>query len=219
MERFTISLDESLARQFDALIAARGYANRSEAVRDLIRGAIEGDRQRDPPAGHCVANLSYIYNHRERELAERLTSLQHDHHDLTVAAMHTHRDHDNCLETVILKGAAVRRFAEALMAERGVRHGQLNVIVLETEQHHAHDAHGQAHVHYRPARCGVPPAGAESLGELAWIEVIEKMNEVYKLHAAAEDHMQVVANEPERVKAYSQDSRVKYAVKTICGSG
>jgi len=154
MERFTISLDESLASQFDQLIAARGYSNRSEAVRDLIRGAIESDRQRDPPAGHCVANLSYVYNHHERELAERLTSLQHDHHDLTVAAMHTHLDHENCLETVILKGpsADVRHFADILIAESGVRHGKLNVIALETEHQHAHDEHSAAHVHYRPAR-------------------------------------------------------------------
>ncbi len=153
MERFTISLDESLASQFDQLIAIRGYSNRSEAVRDLIRGSIEGDRQRATPSGHCVANLSYVYNHHERELAERLTSLQHDHHDLTVAAMHTHLDHENCLETVILKGATteVRQFADALIAERGVRHGKLNVIALETEQHHAHDEHGESHVHYRPA--------------------------------------------------------------------
>ena len=88
MERFTISLDDTLARQFDELIAARGYSNRSEAVRDLIRGAIEKDRQRDPPAGHCVANLSYVYNHHERELAERLMGLQHDHH----AVSYTHLD-------------------------------------------------------------------------------------------------------------------------------
>ena len=86
MERFTISLDEALAQQFDELIAARGYSNRSEAVRDLIRGAIEGDRQRDAPTGHCVANLSYVFNHHQRDLAERLTGLQHEHHDLTVAA-------------------------------------------------------------------------------------------------------------------------------------
>ena len=71
MERFTISLEESLAQQFDQLVVQAGYQNRSEAVRDLIRGAIESDRQRDPPAGHCVANLSYVYNHHERELAER----------------------------------------------------------------------------------------------------------------------------------------------------
>lgn len=154
MERFTISLDEALAKEFDQLIAARGYSNRSEAVRDLIRGAIESDRQRETPAGHCVANLSYVYNHHERELAERLTGLQHDHHDLTVAAMHSHLDHDNCLESVILKGATadVRQFADVLMAERGVRHGKLNVIALEAEHHHAHDDHGAAHVHYRPAR-------------------------------------------------------------------
>jgi CopG family nickel-responsive transcriptional regulator len=81
MERFTISLDEALAREFDQLIAARGYSNRSEAVRDLIRGAIESDRQRETPSGHCVANLSYVSNHHERALAERLTGLQHDHHD------------------------------------------------------------------------------------------------------------------------------------------
>ena len=154
MERFTISLDEALAQQFDALIAARGYSSRSEAVRDLIRGAIEGDRQRDPPSGHCVGSLSYVFNHLQRELAERLTGLQHEHHDLTVAAMHSHLDHENCLESVILKGptAAVRQFADALMAQSGVRHGQLNVIALEAEHHHAHDAHGAPHVHYRPAR-------------------------------------------------------------------
>ena len=154
MERFTISLDEALAQQFDALISARGYSSRSEAVRDLIRGAIEGDRQRDPPSGHCVGNLSYVFNHHQRELAERLTGLQHEHHDLTVAAMHSHLDHENCLESVILKGptAAVRQFADALMAQSGVRHGQLNVIALEAEHHHAHDAHGAPHVHYRPAR-------------------------------------------------------------------
>lgn len=154
MERFTISLDESLAHDFDHLISARGYSNRSEAVRDLIRGAIESDRRRDAPTGHCVANLSYVYDHHERELAERLTSLQHAHHDLTVAALHSHLDHSNCLESVILRGstADVRRFADALMAESGVRHGQLNIIAMQAEHHHAHDAQGEAHMHFRPAR-------------------------------------------------------------------
>lgn len=154
MDRFTISLDEALAQQFDALIAARGYRNRSEAVRDLIRGAIEGDSQRDAPSGHCVANLSYVFNHHQRELAERLTGLQHGRHDLTVAALHSHLDHENCLESVILKGptAEVRQFADALMAESGVRHGQLNVIALEAEPPHAHGPHGEPHIHYRPAR-------------------------------------------------------------------
>lgn len=154
MERFTISLDASLARQFDQLITDRGYVNRSEAVRDLIRAAIEQDRQRAIPAGPCVASLSYVYNHHERELTDRLTTLQHDHHDLTVAALHTHLDHAHCLESVVLKGSAVdvRQFADALIAERGVRHGQLNVIALEVEHPHAHGEQGSQHVHYRPAR-------------------------------------------------------------------
>lgn len=154
MERFTISLDEKLARQFDQLISKRGYSNRSEAVRDLIRGAIESEVQRKPPSGYCVANLSYVYNHHQRDLAERLTSLQHEHHELSVASLHSHLDHENCLESVILKGAtaAVRRFADAMMAESGVRHGKLNVIALEAEHHHAHDEGGEKHCHYRPAR-------------------------------------------------------------------
>ena len=143
MERFTISLDEELARQFDQLIA---------------------ERQRQQPEGHCVANLSYVYNHHERDLAERLTHLQHEHHDLTVASLHSHLDHENCIESVILKGpsAQVQRFANALIAESGVRHGQLNVVALEAtpDQAHSHahshshpqGGHGQPHTHYRPAR-------------------------------------------------------------------
>lgn len=152
MERFTISLDDALAAQFDSLIAARGYGNRSEAIRDLIRGAIETDRQRESLDGQCIANLSYVYNHHERVLAERLTSLQHDHHDLTVSSMHCHLDHEHCIESVILKGptADVRRFADELTAERGVHHGKLNLVSLETGGSHTHD-HTAPHIHLHPA--------------------------------------------------------------------
>ena len=159
MERFTISIDEDLAQEFDALIARRGYSNRSEAVRDLLRGHIESSRLSGEAGAYCVANLSYVYNHHERDLAERLTELQHGHHDLTVAAMHAHLDHDNCLESVILKGptSQVRAFADALVAERGVRHGQLNVVSVEVDQ--GRHAHGYApagraspHLHLKPRR-------------------------------------------------------------------
>lgn len=151
MERFTISIDESLAREFDELIKDRGYGNRSEAVRDILRAHLEQLRLQQDEARHCIANLSYVYNHQERELAERLTSLQHDHHDLCVSTMHAHLDHDNCIESVILRGPAakVREFADALRAERGVRHGQLNMVTVEMEggqmYHHAH-----RHVHLKP---------------------------------------------------------------------
>jgi CopG family nickel-responsive transcriptional regulator len=158
MERITISLDEELAREFDRLIERRGYSNRSEAVRDLLRHHLEQARQGSDAGKHCVAALSYVYNHHERELAERLTALQHGHHDLTVATMHAHLDHDNCLESVILKGptAEVRGFADALVAERGVRHGSLNVVSVDVDRGgHAHayaPKRGRAspHVHIRP---------------------------------------------------------------------
>ncbi|MBL8483569.1 MAG: nickel-responsive transcriptional regulator NikR [Rhodocyclaceae bacterium] len=159
MERFTISLDQELAQEFDRLIAARGYRNRSEAVRDMLRGELERWRQQSDAARYCVANLSYVFNHHERALAERLTQLQHEHHDLAVSTLHAHLDHENCLESVILRGptAAVRNFANALAAERGVRHGVLNLVAVDvdTSRHsHSHGAaaadHPYRHVHLRP---------------------------------------------------------------------
>ncbi len=158
MERITISIDEDLAAEFDWLIAKRGYKNRSEAVRDLVRSHLEAEIASEGQDGHCVANLSYVYNHHERDLAERLTALQHGQHDLTVATMHAHLDHDNCLESVILRGAtgAVRAFADALTSERGVRHGQLNLVSVDVADGHRH-SHGyvprgrfKRHVHLKP---------------------------------------------------------------------
>lgn len=165
MERITISLDADLASEFDVLIAGRGYRNRSEAMRDLLRSHLEQAREQaraeQDDSAHCVACLSYVYNHHERELAERLTAIQHGQHDLTVATMHAHLDHENCLENVILRGAtaAVRRFADEMMAERGVRHGKLNLIAVELDDGRSHH-HGSyqyvprgsaaSHVHLKP---------------------------------------------------------------------
>lgn len=158
VERFTISMDDQLAAEFDRLIAGRGYQNRSEAVRDLVRAELERDRTAGGAEGYCVANLSYVFNHHERDLAERLTALQHGQHDLTVATMHAHLDHENCLETAILRGPlqAVRSFADAVMAERGVRHGALNLVMVDIDAGHGH-RHGyvprgkmHAHLHMKP---------------------------------------------------------------------
>jgi CopG family transcriptional regulator, nickel-responsive regulator len=154
MERITMSVDEKLAKDFDALIAKRGYTSRSEAMRDLLRREIEANRVAYERQSYCVANLSYIYNHHERELAERLTEAQHAHHDLVVAAMHVHLDHEQCLESVILKGptAAVRSFANRMQAERGVRHGQINLVTVETaDTHHGIGKHHhRGHMHLIP---------------------------------------------------------------------
>lgn len=150
MDRFTISMDESLAHAFDELIKQRGYATRSEAVRDILRSHLQQNAEARDTRGSCVASLSYVYNHHERELAERLMSIQHAHHELTVSTMHAHLDHEECIETVLLKGPVkrVREFAEDIIAERGVRHGSLNLINVELGTPHTHD--GSTHRHLRP---------------------------------------------------------------------
>lgn len=146
MERLTISLDSGLAAELDALLRAQGYSNRSEALRDILRRHIEAARLEREQDGHCVANLSFVYDHHARTLSERVMALQHDHHHLTIASQHAHLDHDHCLESLLLKGPAdqVRAFAARLCVERGVRHGRLNLIPVE------HDAAGHSHPHLHP---------------------------------------------------------------------
>jgi CopG family nickel-responsive transcriptional regulator len=155
MDRFTVSLDEELLAQFDDYIHRRGYVNRSEAVRDILRDKLEAERLTEERSGSCVASLSYIYNHHERELARRLTEASHAHHDLTLSTMHVHLDHENCMEVAILQGPIekVRRFADAINAETGVRHAKLNAVPVvkrvSAGHHHAHE-HDHPHVHNRP---------------------------------------------------------------------
>jgi CopG family nickel-responsive transcriptional regulator len=146
-ERFTISLEERLARQFDDYIRTHGYTNRSEAVRDLIRVRLAGEQLGEGESGHCVATLSYVYNHHELDLARRLMEVQHQHHELTLATQHVHIDHDNCLETVMLAGPAqqVAALARGVMAERGVRHGNLHMIAVEMTVAHSHGGHPHSH--------------------------------------------------------------------------
>ncbi len=153
MERITMSVDESLAQEFDRLIAERGYASRSEAMRDLLRREVEAQRASRDPRVFCVASLSYVYNHHERNLAERLVESQHAHHDLVVASMHVHLDHDHCLESVVLKGPAqaVRALSDHTRAERGVRHAALNLVTVDSGDVHGdprryHHHHGHLHL-------------------------------------------------------------------------
>lgn len=159
MERFTISLDDKLAHDFDAWAAQRGYENRSEAFRDMVRAEMDRERVQAHPEGLCVACLSYVYNHHERDLAERLAHLQHEHHDLTLSTMRAPLDHEYCLETVLLRGeiALVQAFSGKLCAQRGVQHGHLNLISVELHQPHVHDqaktktkAKPKPHLHIKP---------------------------------------------------------------------
>lgn len=156
MERITMSMDEELAKDFDRMVQDRGYTSRSEAMRDLVRREIEAHRQVRDARTHCVANLSYVYNHHERQLTERLTEAQHQHHDLVVATMHVHLDHEHCLESTVLKGpaVAVRAFADRTQAERGVRHAALNLVTVQTGDTHSRSGfhHHHGHLHLIPKR-------------------------------------------------------------------
>lgn len=146
MKRLTMSLDDELADAFEALVHERGYENRSEAFRDLLRQDLGNARLAETPAGPCIATLSYVYNHHQRQLAARLNDLQHDHHELTVSTMHAHLDHDHCIETVILRGRSdeVRAFAQTVISQPGVTHGHLHLVPAATRHTHGHE-------HFEPA--------------------------------------------------------------------
>lgn len=149
MQRISITIDDDLLAQIDALSERRGYASRSEAVRDLVREKLVEEVTPKNGAGACVAALSYVYDHETRELSRRLTEAQHHHHDLSVSTLHVHLSNDECLEVTVLKGdtADVRAFADQITSQRGVRHGHLNLIPAADAGHEGGHRHGHEHEH------------------------------------------------------------------------
>jgi len=154
MQRVTITIDDELMRELDRIIAVQGYQNRSEAIRDLARAGIREaaaslDRERD-----CVAALVYVYDHAARQLSKRLADTFHDHHELSLASMHAHLDHDSCMEVTILRGKSgkVRKFAEHVIAERGVRHGRVVVVPTEALERPLPKPHPGGHSHHASPR-------------------------------------------------------------------
>lgn len=124
--RFGVSMEEVLLREFDRLLRKRGYGSRSEAVRDLVRDALV--RQEWEEDQEVVGVITLVYEHHRRELTARLTEVQHHHHDLVAAAMHIHLDEENCLEIIAVRGPGptVQALADTLIAQKGVKHGQLS---------------------------------------------------------------------------------------------
>lgn len=155
MQRVTITIEEELLAEIDEFARTRGYDNRSEVIRDLSRSGLRQAAAERPSGstGQCVAALVYAYDPEARDLARRLTGEFHAHHDLTLATLHVHLDHDSCLEVAVLRGplADIRELGEHTIAERGVVHGRVVTIPVElqTEKH----AHGgdpaRAHAHTR----------------------------------------------------------------------
>jgi CopG family nickel-responsive transcriptional regulator len=122
--RFGVSLDEHLLAQFDRVIARKGYTNRSEAIRDLIRESLVRE-QWELGSDEVVGTLTLVYNHEVRDLTDKLTDLQHAHYKAIVSALHVHLDPHHCLEVLVLRGKAkeLKSVADRLIGTRGVRHG------------------------------------------------------------------------------------------------
>lgn len=131
LERFSITIPKELSAAFDKHNRRKGYENRSEAIRDLIRDALVKEEWSDPNA-HVAATLTIVYDHHTRTLTDRITQVQHDHGDLIVSALHVHLDHHNCLEVIVLRGCAkgVQSLADKLGAIKGIKHSQ---VILATE--------------------------------------------------------------------------------------
>ena len=166
MQRVTITLDDDLMADLDRIIAARGYQNRSEAIRDLARSGFE-EQAAVEVAGtrNCVAALVYVYDHHARELPKRLTQEFHAHHDLSQATLHVHLDEASCLEVTVLKGrgAEVQSFANQVIAERGVRHGHVVYVPGPDTAKHSHShshGHGHSHSHAHEHAHSHPPKRA-----------------------------------------------------------
>ncbi|HLH43599.1 MAG TPA: nickel-responsive transcriptional regulator NikR [Bryobacteraceae bacterium] len=125
LARIGIAIPEELLEEFDRLIERRGYATRSEAVRDLVRKELVDEIAASPNA-EVYGTVTLIYNHHARLLLDKLTVIQHQHHAAIMSSVHVHLDHDNCLEVILVRGKSsmVQKLANALIATKGVKHGR-----------------------------------------------------------------------------------------------
>jgi CopG family nickel-responsive transcriptional regulator len=133
--RFGVAMDEELLGRFDEFVARRGTAaNRSEAVRDLVRDVLV-DEQWEAPDEEIVGTITMVFDHHANDLAEKLDALQHAHFDKVVSSMHVHLDAHNCLEVIVVRGPSgqIREIAEALLGTKGVKHGKL--VTTTTGRH------------------------------------------------------------------------------------
>lgn len=134
LSRIGVAIDSDLLQKFDHLIEKKGYSNRSEAFRDMIRRELV-EKAWEAPGSSVVGTVTLVYNHHVRLLNEKLTDMQHEHHKQILSTLHVHLDHDNCLEVLVVKGRAsdVRRIAEALISTKGVKHGRLTITTTGAE--------------------------------------------------------------------------------------
>ncbi len=134
LARIGVAIDSELLARFDGLIADRGYTNRSEAFRDLIRDELVQKSWQSADT-EVIGTVTIVYDHHVRLLSEKLTDLQHAHHKSILSTVHVHLDHDNCLEVLLVKGKAkeVQAIADVLISTKGVKHGGLTVTTTGAE--------------------------------------------------------------------------------------
>jgi CopG family nickel-responsive transcriptional regulator len=134
LSRIGVAIDTELLDKFDRLIGQRGYTNRSEAFRDLIRDELV-EKTWESPDSVVVGTVTLVYDHHVRLLNEKLISIQHDHHHAILSTLHVHLDHDNCLEVLVVRGrsAEVRKVADSLISTKGVKHGRLTITTSGAE--------------------------------------------------------------------------------------
>jgi len=139
LSRIGVAIDADLLDQFDHHINARGYTNRSEAFRDLVRDELIR-KASEAPDQPVVGTLTLVYNHHVRLLSDKLTDMQHEAHHIILSTMHIHLDHDNCLEVLVMKGKSkdVRRIADSLISVKGVAFGNLTIAGTGKEDDHRH---------------------------------------------------------------------------------
>jgi CopG family nickel-responsive transcriptional regulator len=132
LRRVGLAIESDLLDRFDKLTEQRGYANRSEAFRDLARAELI-KQEAEKSNARVVGTVTIVYDHHVRMLSEKLTELQHQHHECVVSAMHVHLDHHHCLEVIVLRGKSkdVRQTADLLISTKGVQHGHLIVAIAE----------------------------------------------------------------------------------------
>ena len=126
--RFGVAIPSDLLDQFDQLIAQKGYHNRSEAIRDLIRDQLV-TRDVEHDHSEMVGTVTVVYNHHVRQLSTRLTAFQHQHYGQVIATLHVHLDAEHCLEVLVIRGTSedIRRIADELIGTKGVTHGKLTM--------------------------------------------------------------------------------------------
>ncbi len=134
LSRIGVAIDTDLLDKFDTLIAQRGYTNRSEAFRDLIRDELV-EKAWESPESQVVGTVTLVYDHHVRMLADKLTDIQHNFHRSILSTLHVHLDHDHCLEVMIVRGRAadVRKVADVLISTKGVKHGRLTITTSGVE--------------------------------------------------------------------------------------